>query len=237
MLISAFNRTTSADGQLQYIEAIDLALTQDILPGIRSIVVRSDILRVTGSITLPGQNLTILCRRLICTGSPTISTAATGTILSYTNQSAAVGGSNGANGSTGADGGVGGNGGDIAVVVGSPEGALLLDSSGQNGGDAQSGGDGANGQPGLDWSPTSGLVAGGNGGNGGQGGLPGKPGSGGNAGKISFYSMQPLTPGQLTTTSRKGNAGGIGRYGAPGAAGRAGSGGTLTQNQWGHCTY
>jgi hypothetical protein len=237
MLISAFNRITSADGQVQYIEAIDLAMTQDILPGIPSIVLRSDIVRVTGSIKLPGQNLTILCRRLICTDSPTISTAAAGTILSYTNQSATVGGSNGANGGQGVDGGAGGNGGDIAIVVGSLEGALLLDASGQNGGDAQSGGDGANGQPGLDWSPTSGLVAGGNGGNGGQGGLPGKPGNGGSSGKITFHSMQPLSPGQLSTTSKKGNAGGIGRYGAPGAAGRAGSGGTLTQNLWGHCVY
>ena len=142
MLISPFNRITSADGQLQNIEAIDLSMTQDVLPGIPSIIIRSDIIRVTGSIKLPSQNLTILCRRLICTNSPTITTAATGTILSYTNQSAGVGTSNGAEGTKGNDGGVGGNGGNIAIVVGSLEGVLLLDSSGQNGGDAQNGGDG-----------------------------------------------------------------------------------------------
>ncbi len=237
MLISNLNRTTSPDGKTQFIDATDLTLTRDMLPGMASVVIRADIVRVAGTITLPGQNLSILARILVCGNPTSISTAGSGVIGSYPNQKAGPGASNGANGNGGSDGQAGGDGGNITIVVGSLIGPLSLDSSGQSGGDAESGGDGAAGQPGQDWSKDSGLVAGGNGGNGGQGGMPGKPGNGGNAGNITFLSIQPLSPDQLTTTSAKGFAGTPGTYGNFGAAGSGGQGGTLIQPVYGVCYY
>ena len=200
-VIGLLSKYTSTDGVTSYIEAVDLALVQDILPGTASVFIRSDIVRFSGSVSLPSQNLTILARRFICTGSPTLSTASTGTIRDFTNQSAGVGTSNGADGQLGQDGQNGGNGGNITIVVGSLEGSLNFVLSGQNGGGAQSGGNGAPGQPGVPW-PNSQIP------------------SGGNGGSLPLASLHSFAAGQVNTTSVKGSAGAPGRYGVAGTGGQ-----------------
>jgi hypothetical protein len=220
--------------------------------GTANLEVYGDVVIIEGVITLPGRDVTIVCRRLEFPSDPLDPTRVGGINVSGARgtdgcaagqtqlgvepkvaEAGADGTSNspegkpGGTGQSGGDGGQGGTGGQITIwcdqlVRGGP---VVLDASGGlggNGGKGQPGGRGGNGVDGL----RSGA-AGARGGAGGCGGHGGNGGAGGTGGKIhlNFLSYDGPQPGMGLFV-----AGGIGGNGAsPGSGGNGGDGGSPTR--------
>jgi len=215
-----------------------------------NLTVYGDEVVVEGVITLPGRQVTIVCRRLEflpdplnpgnyggidvsgcrgkdgCSGGQT--TAGTEPMAATAGQDGQPGrheGGVGSNGQPGGDGGKGGEGGSITIwcdrLVRGPQ--LVLDASGGlggNGGKGQPGGRGGNGIDNLDDNDSESA----RGGAGGCGGHGGNGGAGGDGGTISLNFLGfdfPMSGMSLSV------AGGIGGNGAsPGIGGNGGNGGT-----------
>lgn len=221
--------TMSGDGSTYVLDAIDITLDQSHVTGAKTFVVRADVLRIASTISLPGQNVTLLAREVICGPGAKIITKAPPPEKSFTKVTAASGAKPGDSGAPGRNGDNGLDGGAVTLYAQSFEGTLTIDSSGASGGDAENGGPGARGKNGLD---AHGMTAGGDAGQGGQGGPAGTPGNGGNGGNVSVYilSVDGAFP-SIAHITTGGDPGATAQNGAPGGPGTPGKGTTYYQHQ------
>jgi hypothetical protein len=232
------------DTNTRIIEGIDFVLDPTLLPATSNVIVRGYQITVATGLSLPGGDITIFARELVCKPGAAISTAGYKGQPSYSIQTAApaVGlGSPGNDGATrGSVQGVGlhpnvgdgGHGGNITIITALLSGQISLDASGGAGGDAESGSDGAPGKPGADATPTS---AGQQGGAGGIGGKAGQPGNGGDSGNVWFGLLGVAPAGQGTMLANGGAPGVPGHNGHSGAGGRSGLAGSGQYWHMGMC--
>ena len=193
------------------IQAIDLVLVQELLPGTEHLVVMADTVTIKDSLVFPAKNLTIISRRVVAAGG--ISTRGLNGLPSYTNLATGID----ANGAT--DAGRGQDGGALRIFATVFEGSLVVDTSGGSGGDAQAGGQGAAGTPGA---IAQKQAIGGTGGTGHPGGLAGTPGRGGNAGHVLIATESPVRANTSAIVSLGGSPGKPATHGAPGGPGPGG---------------
>lgn len=225
--------TVSGDGSTYFLDAIDITLDQSHITGAKAFVVRTDILRIASSISLPGQNVTLLARQIICGPGAKIITKGPRPANSFTKAAAPGGSTPGDHGASGRNGDNGPDGGAVTLYAQSFAGTLMIDSSGAAGGDAESGGQGARGKNGLN---AHGTTAGGDAGQGGQGGPAGTPGNGGNGGNIRVYILS--ADGNLPAighTTAGGAPGASAQNGAPGGPGTPGQGTTVYPHRMHPC--
>lgn len=228
------NTLVAQDATTFFFTGIDVTLTQDILPGTKNLVVRADIVRIPGSISLPGRNLIVLARQIVSGPRTKIVTKALRAAEDFTNSKAPNGARPGDPGQNGRDGGSGRDGGDVTLYAREFLGPLNIDASGGDGGAAESGGSGAPGKNGDDWSDK--MVAGENGGDGGKAGAPGTPGVGGKAGAILVVSLSESAPlPKVTATTLGGSPGAPGKAGLAGDPGQPGKGGKKHFTEWFPC--
>ncbi|WP_162878250.1 hypothetical protein [Trinickia diaoshuihuensis] len=218
------DESLTQSGKDFFLDAIDISLDQSHIPGDGALTVRADTIRIDGLISLPGRDLTILARQIVCGANATISTKAPAVAVDYAGATAPNGVRSGDPGQDGRNGSDGANGGQVLIFAENMSGNLTVDASGAQGGAAENGGDGAPGAHGRDWA--RGMAQGGDGGVGGRAGAPGKPGNGGNGGRIGVYVVGTITvlPKPILV-SRGGGAGTPASPGKPGAGGQAGNGG------------
>jgi hypothetical protein len=195
------------------IEGTDFTLDQSLMPGNMSVVVRGDNVTLSGVLSMPGANVTIVARQLNCVSGATISTV--GKVGAPNNKGVTA-----SPGNSGTPAGAGKDGGRIIVYAGTLIGDLTLDASGGLGGDAMNGG------VGLDGSPGQNATRGQNGGAGGPGqpgGLAGAPGAGGNGGDITVGVIAGTPIANIHCKSDAGMAGKSALNGSPGTGGRGGA--------------
>lgn len=227
-----FSRQENTENNTVTIEALDLTLNQGYMPANRHLIVRGDHITISGSISLPGYNVTIMARQINCQSGATISTTGNVGAPSYT-IAAAVGQDGAGAGQSGVPaGGRGQDGGQITIIAGEITGSLQLDASGGAGGNAQDGGIGQSGSPGP---PAYQNHPGGPGTPGHVGGLAGVPGAGGNGGAVRVGALQNIATASITGKSSGGAAGNPGHNGASGAGGPGGPAESGTQTIVSYC--
>ncbi len=230
------------------ITALNLDLTQAILPANKHLIIFADTITIKTSLWLPGRNMTLYARQVVSqTGGIDLSAPAIPAgIGNYTTGDRARDGGPGANrgdkgsrGADGASGAAGGRGGDLAIYADSLYGALALQSRGAAGGRGQNGGNGGAGQQGVDGEDAHiagapddqrvdrGPNPGGKGGDGGIGGIGGRGGAGGAGGKITLGIIR--SAGTVTVNVAGGAAGSGGTGGAGGGSGSGGTGGRFAE--------
>lgn len=227
----------------QIIDGVNFTLDQTMIPATHHLIVRGYEITLSGPLSLPGYNISILAQKLNCEATTTISTAGIIGSPSYTNLHADPAPALGKNGNDGAPAtsvnglhapaGRGGNGGNITILAQSLTGQLVLQTNGGAGGDAESGSDGAPGTPGANASPPNNPGV--QGGPGGQGGHAGVPGNGGSAGSIRVGTLVSLQANQIQTATQGGPPGQPGKNGTPGAGGPSGTAGQGTYTHLGRC--
>ncbi|MBB6730349.1 hypothetical protein [Cohnella zeiphila] len=228
-------------GDTVFLTAADLTLTADYLSD-KSVhyVVHADTVRLSGSLSVPGRNVTIHARIISSDGEASIDTsgAAPASERDYKPGAKAESGisaeqpaKNGTNGEDGLPGQPGQSAGDIALAAERFElnGPLRLIANGGRGGRGQDGGDGGKGADGINGEDANrGFFsndpagAGGNASHGGNGGNAGKSGDGGNGGSIVAAFVLPAKENLIVMESRAGKAG---EAASPGKGQNGGHGG------------
>lgn len=225
-------RQTAAD---VIINAVDLILDSSVPSPTHNLSIYADTVSLTEAISVPGKNLLIHARKVICHDGASIDV--TGTIASKNYSPDARTGSDGtdygANGLKGDDGGPGGNAGNVQIIAETIQGRLTVIANGGKGGRGQGGGNGYPGRQGqgghatLDTSALPGYFKGTVGGPGNQGGNAGPGGIGGIGGDAGVVEIQivnwPMTMPSISALPGEGGDGG--KHGAPGDGGPGGPGG------------
>ena len=209
-----------------YITGVEVLVDNNTYAPNRDLVVRAETVHLSGPIKLPGRNVGIFARELICTEGALIDVSGLVGDPDFTSRPRANDGRGpGAAGTKGKDGGDGQAGGQIKVLLGELRGNLSLAANGGNGGGAEDGGNGIrgrHGQHGRRRQANRNDAHPGNGGQGGAGGAAGVPGKGGSGGEVSVVTHIPLNDGQLQISADGGLAGTSGIPGKPGAGGAGG---------------
>jgi hypothetical protein len=195
------------------IEGIDFTLDQSLMPGNMNVMVRGDRVTLSGVLSMPGMNVTIVARELTCVSGAAISTVGKVGDHNYKGVTAPPG-------ADGASADAGKRGGQIIIYAGKLIGELTLDASGGAGGDAMNGGIGLQGNPGQNATRDHG---GGAGNPGRPGGLAGTPGAGGSGGDITVGAIAGTPLANIQCKSSGGTAGNPATNGTPGAGGSGGS--------------
>ena len=231
------------------ITCLSHTVTQADMPAGMNVVVFGDDITLDTQLTLPGQNLTVIARKVTFNHSTIDLSGAAGV---PTGQAKADNGLPGVSaqqpdatdGKQGSQGNAGLAGGNLVVATGTVSGWVSVTtkggkgSKGQDGGDGGAGLDGAtganyqteevSGPPNSDFRLVHQGQPGVHGGREGAGGVGGDGGAGGNAGDAVIVAMAGL--GSLTSTvfCLGGDGGDLGKAGANGArAGQGGGGGSI----------
>jgi hypothetical protein len=185
----------------------------------------ADVVRIVGTIALPGRAVTIVARTVVGTDGACLDVSGVDAEDYRPGDRADDGRTPGANGSDGASGRQGQHAGTITVHCNKLAGSVSLVANGGVGGRGQDGGNGAVGARGADGADgarmedsSSNGQPGQPGGKGGAAGAGGDGGAGGNGGRIVVRRAE--LEGSLKTSAAAGGGG------APGATGRAGEGGS-----------
>jgi hypothetical protein len=216
-------RQVSADGKSEIICYPEVDLTIDIVPGDRATTILADRITVSGTLTRPGINLTLLAREIVCGAGAKIDLS--GAPPLKTSPKAKNGPNPGDPGADGRNGAGGNHGGNLVIYAGTITGSLSIESNGGAGGDAEAGGDGAKGKTGSPWRP---FTAAGKGGKGGHAGKAGSPGDGGNAGMITVMTLDNSFANP-TFSLAAGRPGLPALNGGPGEGGNPGPGGSQSK--------
>jgi hypothetical protein len=216
----AYQRDDS-NPQNTFIIAVDLALTPDLMPAGKNLVVWADHVTISSALSLQGQNVSIIARRLVSqNGSIDVSGLPPAQRLARATDGAAPPGTQdglqGASGTDGARGSDGKGGGQIWITATDIEGNLTLiahGGNGQQGQDGGNGGDGHMGTPGADGRCTgyggpgttiqSQAQPGNIGGAGGWGGNAGRSGNGGAAGTIKLWTIPAVASKTIPGNRRR----------------------------------
>lgn len=209
-----FTRDLYDAENLMVVQAIGWELSSVTAVPEHDLLVLADNLTISGLVSMPGRNITLVARKILVPPSGArIVTAGTKGVPSYENQIASLGQA----GAT--DTGNGMAGGNISIYATLLAGTLILDTAGGPGGDAQGGGTGL---PGPDGIPGTYESAPTTAGTGKMGGNAGRPGNGGDAGSILVSTEQ--SGSSVIMNALGGAAGKPGKHGDPGPPGaRAGA--------------
>jgi hypothetical protein len=239
----AYQRDDSSPGGT-IIVAVDITLTQDLMPAGRHLVVHADHVTIASALSLPGKNVSIMARRIDSqNGSIDVSGPAPSTPLARApDGSGPTGASDGLPGGPGSDGAPGADGtaaGQIWITSAAIEGHLTLiahGGAGQTGQDGGNGGDGHMGTTGADGIAShmgqqvdQDGQPGNQGGQGGAGGNAGKSGNGGAAGVIKLWTMSVVAQRTVFTAAEPGPPGAPANRGRGGQGGGGGLGGFLME--------